>query len=373
MKELAGGKGSIHEYKPGRWRVRVYWRGERIEIIRSKNGEILEGPIGALTTWKIVDGEIRAKTFKPSEWAKPKAFLLKNAFLDFDTGKRCEKEWQYQREHRFNKHILPELGEKDIRDVTTPEVNAFYAKLLDKKLASKTTNDIMELLKEIFIYNDLDRKIKWPDKIKIQREPVEWLTREQQACAMQFIPDQDRSIFEFLQITGCRPGEACGLQREDVEWENKRVVVRHSIGFGGRLLPVKTRNVKIIPFFIFPDISILKPKSLASFLFQRGGKPYYHRMLLRIWQRANTLASVKHGIPIRHLKNAFRHSLACQEINQGTPIEAISKMLGHSSIRITQKVYADILPETAWGHRKVAPIGGTIGVQNKNEAINSSK
>jgi hypothetical protein len=95
--------------------------------------------------------------------------------------------------------------------------------------------------------------------------------------------------------------------------------------------------------------NILKPKEVTPFIFSKDGRPYHKQRLQRSWIKANRIAREAHGIPMIHVKNAFRHSMASQLINAGVPIEPISKMLGHSSIKMTESIYANILPETAWG------------------------
>lgn len=355
-------KVSVKEYRQGRFRLRVYWKGQRIQLYRNKRGEILEGKLQAWKAAVQMDQEIQDKVFDPSEWSKAKPFLLKNAFEVFQKAKQCQEEWRYARARAYRNHIGPEIGEMDIRELTTVHVNQFHGHLIEKllknkkKLKDKTIQNILGILRSVLRFNGVGDKIKWPT-IEVQREPVKWLTVEQQEAVIQYLDEVDKPIFRFMQVTGCRSSEAAALQRGDVDWEKGIISVQRSMGLRRRVIPhTKTRRIKIIPLSIFTDMSIFHPKEVTAFIFSKDGRPYHKQRLQRAWMKANRIAREAHGIPMIHVKNAFRHSMASQLINAGVPIEAISKMLGHSSIKMTESIYANILPETAWGYRKVVKL-----------------
>ena len=347
----------VTEYRQGRFKLSAYWKGQKVQKYSDKRGKVLEGKIQAFEAGVQMQQEMKDKVFDPSEWSKAKPFLLKNAFQIFQKAKQCEQEWKYARARAYRNHIGPEIGEMDIRELTTVHINQFHGHLIEQGLKDKTIKNILGILHSILAFNTVGDRIKWPT-IEIQREPVKWLTVEQQEGIIQYLDEVDKPIFRFLQITGCRPSEACALQREDVDWEKKIVIVRRSMGLRRRVIShTKSRRIKIIPIYIFGDFSgILKPKEVTAFLFSKQGKQYHKQRLQRAWIKANKIANEKHGIPMIHVKNAFRHSMASQLINAGVPIEAISKMLGHSSIKMTESIYANILPETAWGYRKIVKL-----------------
>jgi len=350
-------KVSVKEYRQGRFRLRAYWKAQRIQKYRNKRGEILEGKVQAWKAAVQMDQEIQDKVFDPAEWSKAKPFLLKNAFEVFQKAKQCQEEWRYARGRAYRNHIGPEIGEMDIRELTTVHINQFHGHLIDQGLKEKTIKNILGILHSILTFNRVGDRIKWPT-IQIQRESVKWLTVEQQEAIIQYLDEVDKPIFRFLQITGCRSSEACALQREDVQWGKGIITVQRSMGLRRRVIShTKTRSIKIVPIAVFGDFaSVLKPKEVTAFIFSKNGRPYHKQRLQRAWKPANEKANKEHGIQIIHVKNAFRHSMASQLINAGVPIEAISKMLGHSSIKMTETIYANILPETAWGYRKVVKL-----------------
>jgi site-specific recombinase XerD len=101
----------------------------------------------------------------------------------------------------------------------------------------------------------------------------------------------------------------------------------------------KQHRVNIIPLHpeCLPYIQEKKNSSLPeAFLFtSKNGKHYRERRLQSMWRDA----CKKAGLTGIKLYNASRHSFASQLLNSNVPLEVISRLLGHSSLKTTQ-VYA---------------------------------
>ena len=60
-------------------------------------------------------------------------------------------------------------------------------------------------------------------------------------------------------------------------------------------------------------------------------------------EQQNLIDDLEHGAA--HLTNA-RHTLAVFALNKGLSMSVVSRLLGHGSTGITEKVYAKLLPQT---------------------------
>ena len=66
------------------------------------------------------------------------------------------------------------------------------------------------------------------------------------------------------------------------------------------------------------------------------------------WQRSLRrlfdIADLKHadGTPKRCHAHMFRHTFSIEMLVKGVPIEDVARLLGHSSVRTTEKYYADL-------------------------------
>lgn len=64
------------------------------------------------------------------------------------------------------------------------------------------------------------------------------------------------------------------------------------------------------------------------------------------------------GLPFSLSMHVARHSFAVFTLNKGLSMSVVSRLLGHSSTDITEKVYARFLPETL--SAEVAKLSGEL-------------
>jgi integrase len=157
--------------------------------------------------------------------------------------------------------------------------------------------------------------------------------------------------------TGLRRGEALGLRWEDVDLKKGVVVVRRQLQrVGGELVAndVKTtksrRAVNIAP----PVVTMLRARKAAQakdrlacreaweetgYVFTTQiGTPLDPRNIQRDFQTICTKAGLGKWHP-----HELRHSAASLMLAAGVPLQVVSDVLGHSSIRMTADVYGHIL------------------------------
>jgi len=354
-------RGRPRQLPSGIWQVRVWWQGERREITHNKKGELLETEKQMQKAWVAISQEIEDKVFDPQEWMRNRPFLLHHAFETFQKAKQCGQEWKYAREKYFKNHVAS-LQDMDIREIRALHLNELHGRLIEKGLSPKTIKNVMGLLSSVWHFH----RIPPPGfpKVDVPDAEIPWLTREQQEHIMTHLDEQDQPIFRFLQLTGCRPSEACALQREDLR--SNGVIIKRSMGHRRRVIPyTKNRRVREIPMFVFAEYpGLFKPREATPFVFSRNGRPYHRQRLQRAWRRALGAA----GTPYIHVKNAFRHSKASQDLNDGVPLPIVSKRLGHSSVKMTERVYGMLTPETIWREKsKVVGIGygNELGTKGK--------
>jgi site-specific recombinase XerD len=142
--------------------------------------------------------------------------------------------------------------------------------------------------------------------------------------------EQARDVFLFCCFTGLSYSDLCNLSEENIQ-----------ISFDGKLW-IKGRRVKTnieynIPLLNIPKIILEKYKSsLPDNKLLPVGQIYEYNGLLK------KIAKIS-GIGKRITSHLARHSFATTiTLTKGVPIETVSKMLGHTSIKTTQ-IYARIL------------------------------
>ena len=187
----------------------------------------------------------------------------------------------------------------------------------------------------------------FPDSEESDPEPdvVEWLTEEEQLSVLQNIPEYDRSIFDFLFLTGVRVNEATALQRKDTNWKKNITVIRYTVRRDKTLGPVKNKKKRVIPHFAELIACLKAIPNITSYQFINKWGRRYHAEYLRDTFRT---ACEKAGVEPIKLKNATRHSFGMGLLRRGHDIWQVSKVMNHGSIKMTEH-YAKMLAEEMKG------------------------
>ena len=158
------------------------------------------------------------------------------------------------------------------------------------------------------------------------------------ACNNGATGTRNRALLTFLYRSGLRVGEVCNLRPSDVD------MARHSI----RLLDSKSGRAQTRGYHPSADLALAEWMDLRKalgldhngtklFCTLAGGPmsaSYCRQMMKR--------AAVNAGIEKRVHPHGLRHTFAVELEASGATITTISKLLGHSSVRITA-IYVDHL------------------------------
>ena len=136
--------------------------------------------------------------------------------------------------------------------------------------------------------------------------------------------DRNKAIIAFLESTGCRISEMCGLNRDSIDFDAMEVKV---LGKGNKERIVYINDVAAM--LIKRYLEARTDNCEALFIGKRSDRltPGGVRYML------NLIAS-RAGVENVH-PHRFRRTLATNLIGHGMPIQEVSKILGHDSLDTT--------------------------------------
>jgi len=151
-----------------------------------------------------------------------------------------------------------------------------------------------------------------------------------------------RALIELMRWSGLRIGDALSCPRTNLK--------------GNRLFLREMKKTGEPIFAVLPDRVVKALKELpsrptvhANYFFWSGTSKY--KSLVCQWQRKlrrlNELMEIQddHGRKMHFHSHMLRDTFACEHLLHDTPLEDVSRMLGHSSIRITEQYYSAWVPE----------------------------
>jgi integrase/recombinase XerC len=155
-----------------------------------------------------------------------------------------------------------------------------------------------------------------------------------------------QAFCEMLYGAGLRVSEACNLDLSDVEPEggSARVKVRQGKGRKDRIVPLGSKGWQALEDYLphrsawlAAASSTRGPSGDGGALFVSGrGRRLDPRAARRLLARREALTGVPAVSP-----HALRHSFATHLLGEGADLRAIQELLGHASLRTTQR-YAHV-------------------------------
>ncbi|MET8874890.1 site-specific tyrosine recombinase XerD [Nocardia sp. NPDC004604] len=145
---------------------------------------------------------------------------------------------------------------------------------------------------------------------------------------------RDRALLELLYSTGARISEMVGLDVDDLDTE-ERAVVLHGKGGKQRMVPIGRPALAAVEAYLVRGRPVLAANGRgtagALFLNARGGRLSRQSA----WQVLQTAAE-RAGIGATVSPHTLRHSFATHLLDGGADVRVVQELLGHASVTTTQ-------------------------------------
>jgi len=308
-------------------------------------------------------------TFSPLDWmdAKPHSFeSLHQQYLThykqkLSRGEISPSTLAYKRRYR-NNYLEPFFKGLDVRQLVNLTFSQFYNEL-PRGLKAKTRHNIMTEVQKFFrwckeqgvIKGEAPRYTEMANLKRLaqeQRPPVTEMTHVMSdsdfELAVGQMAEDDRPIFRFIRITGCRPSEARALQRFDFDWRGRKVAIRRTWvdTSPGEVLIERAKSVSNRLLGITKEMEFIvksvsqTPEIPFVFCNPKTETAYTRRELDYRWRTALQRARLPH----MELKNATRASAACTWLKLGYSYEEVGAVLGQEHVSTTKfygRIFAD--------------------------------
>ncbi len=338
-----------HETTPKRCYVDLPWKGKRIRIYTDKTDQVLDTWERADTVRKIIESEIKSHTFDPARYmiAETSKYWAANLLALFEQQKLKSLAPGYRAIFSYMVRIARDyFKNQDVRDLRKLDL-INYKEHLEQKYAwkAKTLKNVLDVFKSFMrcVRNDLELITSVPSfpLVEVPETPFRWVGQKDQTELFEKVPDEHKPIIAFLMLHGCRPGESRALKCKNVDLEHDCITIAATFSGGVYCERRKGRGARVAVIPIHPEMyDYIADRARNSFpeafifVNMRTGRPYTKQKLVEVWDQVRTAAGVSKDL---RLYDASRHSFASQLVNSGVSLFKVSKLLGHSSTKITEK------------------------------------
>lgn len=281
-------------------------------------------------------------------------------------------------------HVVPQLGQIGLANLTATRIKRHYAELLDhgrvdahgdgRGLSPNTVNKVHNVLSAILdaaqddgyiTVNPARKSTVKPPKTKeiraAQSEVITWSASELREFLI-----WDRDVFQdglytlwlVISKTGMRRSEAIALRWQDFDHANSRIAVRRAAdtATAREVKQTKTGSARVVD--LSQDVvDALKAWKLLrtriSFEFGKAGAYIFGNLdgelrspneVGRRWRyRVKSAQEAIPDLPTVTLKG-LRHTHATLLLQAGVQPKVVQERLGHSTIAITMNIYSHVMP-----------------------------
>lgn len=251
-------------------------------------------------------------------------------------------------EKHLRAHILPAVGQRPLRSLTTADLERFRRQMLSAGSAVKTARDVIDgtfralyrdARRDGIVEGDPFSGLEWPRLRRLPPDPFS--EEERDAILEQFRRAKPHYYpFVFTQFwTGLRPGEAIGLRWGDIDLETEKLSVSRSRTLGEDNAPktaASERTITLLPKVV-EVLAASRPATAGNgdfvFVTQHGTPLERERWVGKHWHRALENAGMA---PKKFY--ATRHTFISTALVAGMNIKFVAEYCG-TSVAVIERHY----------------------------------
>lgn len=252
--------------------------------------------------------------------------------------------------HTLKKHLLPRFGQILLKDIKLRHADRLILELAKRGHNARGINLIVAIMKRVLLEavreERLDRSpLQYLKELKEPPRPDVFLSAEE----IEKILDVSKghyfhTLFILAANTGMRRGELAGLCWDKISFDRSLIEIsrlRDRLGLGDRTKTAGSRRYIPMNAVVRNYLLVLKENSTQDIVvIDENGEPFDVDHLYRDFRKFLKLA----GITKHYRFHDLRHTFASHFMMNGGNIYDLQKILGHTSLEMTQR-YAHLAPE----------------------------
>jgi integrase len=262
--------------------------------------------------------------------------------------------------------LVKGIGNKPVGRIKPIEVQNFLNSCSDYSDSSikKIYNLTKKLFEQLMINGATEYRFNLTAPKGRKQDEGKSLTAHEQDVLLNVIKGHRGELFVLIMFyCGLRPSEVSALIWKDIDLKRNVLTVNKAVKKNGAVGGTKSAaGVREVPI----------PTTLSTVLKEHRKSPFslvceqrngYHTKssLRKMWASIKTLVSQELGYEFTYRLYDIRHTYCTNLEKQGVPINIASRLMGHSDISITSKIYTHASEEAIEIARRCIEAGNSAG------------
>ena len=238
--------------------------------------------------------------------------------------------------------FVAKSGKDSLSQFTKEDIDAFKEDLADKGYTTKSVSRKINSIKAFFSYLITQNSISENPTLgvthpKYDVKPPRILNKIEYRALRDACREDVRmaAIVELLLQTGMRISELANLKMNDLDLDNVQITIRAYESHPERQVPLNPPSKEALEKYLSQ-----RPKSGNTAVFiTKTGNPFLIRNIRSNLDRYFKNAGIE-GAKV----NDLRHTFIAQQLQSGSPLVYISKLVGHKRLSTTEK-YLEFIAE----------------------------
>jgi site-specific recombinase XerD len=238
------------------------------------------------------------------------------------------------------------VGNMPMQDITVNQIAGFLASVRRQGVGEKTIlNRHIGLaafwtwaLKNEIVDRHIVRQVEKPKPPEIIIEPFKESEVRALLNEVRKNPERDRAIIYLLLDTGLRASELVSLDREEIDLENHRIIVKKGKGNKDRKVPFCNKTAAVLAYYL-KNCTDRKPFNIKR------------RSLTHVVFRLGLRSGVRNVHPHR-----FRHTFAINYLRNGGDVFTLQKILGHTTMEMVKRYLHIAQTDIDRAHHRASPV-----------------
>lgn len=247
---------------------------------------------------------------------------------------------------RYRAHLAEYWHGKNLASIRTADIQKYTLNLYNKGLCPQTIKLCLSQMRRIMrralildLYTGEIPFFEMPFSESIRYRYLDENEAKVLLKKLETLSHLWYNISKFALNTGMRAGEIFSLRGENINFSQKSVILYETKNKRQRLLPLNDVALEII------DGHMTRKENFIFFQEKNPKKKY--EKVSKVFRKAVYLCKLNDGVTDNRYKVVFhtlRHTFASWLVQRGTPLFVVSKLLGHSSTKVTER-YSHLAPD----------------------------